>query len=127
MASKARARKVAERVREELAAVLLEQVSDPRLQLITITDVDVDRELAYASIFVTALGGEDRSDEVMEGLAAASGFLRRELANRIPMRTFPQLRFEWDASYERGTRIDELLDQLKLERGEIPGETGDED
>lgn len=127
MASKARARKVAERVREELAAVLLEQVSDPRLRLITITDVDVDRELAFASIYVTALGGDDRSEEVMEGLSAASGFLRRELANRIPMRTFPQLRFEWDASYERGTRIDELLDQLKLERGEIPGEAGDED
>ena len=127
MASTARARKVGERVREELAAILIEQVSDPRLQMITITGVDVDRELAFASIYVTAMGDDERSDEVMEGLEAARGFLRRELANRIPMRTFPQLRFEWDASYQRGTRIDELLDQLRAERGESPGETGDDD
>jgi ribosome-binding factor A len=127
MASTARARKVGERVREELAAILIEQVSDPRLQMITITGVDVDRELAFASVYVTAMGDDDRSDEVMEGLQAAHGFLRRELASRIHMRTFPQLRFEWDASYEHGTRIDELLDQLRSERGEPPGEPGDED
>ena len=127
MASTARARKVGERVQEELASILIEQVSDPRLQMITITGVDVDRELAFASIYVTAMGDDDRSKEVMEGLEAAHGFLRRELASRIQMRTFSQLRFEWDASYERGTRIDELLDQLRSERGESPGEPGDED
>lgn len=127
MASKARARKVGERVREELAAILIEQVSDPRLQLITITGVEVDRELAFATIFVTGLGDDSRSEEVMEGLEAAQGYLRRELAGRIPMRSFPQLRFQWDASYERGTRIDELLDQLQSERGEPTGEPVDED
>jgi ribosome-binding factor A len=124
MASKARARKVGERIREELAAILIEHVSDPRLQMLTVTEVTVDRELAFATIFVTALGGVDRSKEVLEGLEVAGGFLRRELAARIPMRSFPELRFRWDASYERGTRIDELLDQLRAERGEAPGETG---
>lgn len=127
MASTARARKVAERIREELAAILLEQVSDPRLQMITITDVDVDRELAFASIYVTAMGDDERVQEVIEGLEAAQGFLRRELANRIAMRSFPHLRFQWDASYQQGTRIDQLLDQLRSERGEAPGEPGDND
>jgi ribosome-binding factor A len=127
MASKARARKVGERIREELAAVLNEQVSDPRLQLITITGVEVDRELAFATIFVSGLGDDNRSEDVMGGFEAAQGFLRRELAGRISMRSFPQLRFKWDTSYERGTRIDELLDQLQSERGEPTGEPGDED
>ncbi len=127
MASKARARRVADRVREELAALLIEDVSDPRLKLVTITGVDVDRELAFASIYVSAIGEEDRSQEVMEGLAAAQGYLRRELANRIPMRSFPQLRFNWDTSYDRGTHIDDLLDQLQAERDVTPGEPGDDD
>jgi ribosome-binding factor A len=127
MASKGRARRVGERIREELAAILLEQVSDPRLKLMTITGVEVDRELAFATIYVTAMGEADRSEEVMQGLEAAQGFFRRELAGRIDMRSFPQLRFRWDASYEHGTRIDELLDQLRSERGEPTGEQGDED
>jgi ribosome-binding factor A len=125
MASKGRARRVGERIREEMAAILLEQVSDPRLQMITITGVEVDRELAFATIYVTAMGEADRSEEVMGGLDAAQGFLRRELAGRIEMRSFPQLRFKWDTSYEQGTRIDELLDQLRSERGEPAGEQGD--
>lgn len=127
MASKARARRVGDRIREEMATILIEQISDPRLRMVTITSVDVDRELAFATIYVSAIGEADRSDEVMAGLDAAQGYLRRELSSRIPMRSFPQLRFRWDVSHERGTRIDELLDQLSAERGEIPGDEGDED
>ncbi len=127
MASKARARRVGDRIREELATLLIEQISDPRLRMVTITGVDVDRELAFATIYVSAIGEADRTDEVMAGLNAAQGYLRRELSIRIPMRSFPQLRFRWDASHERGTRIDDLLDQLRAERGEVPGDEGDED
>jgi len=125
MASKSRARRVGDRIREELAAVLIEQVSDPRLVLITITGVEVDRELAFATVYITAMGGEDRSEEVMQGIEAAQGYLRRELAGRIQMRAFPQLRFRWDTSHEKGTRVDDLLDQLRAERGEPDGEPGD--
>jgi ribosome-binding factor A len=127
MASKTRARKVADRIREELATILIEQVSDPRLKMVTVTGVEVDRELSFASIFVTSIGDDDREKEVKAGLEAARGFLRRELSSLIPMRSFPQLRFEWDASYEQGTRIDELLDQIKSERGDSPGDPLDED
>lgn len=127
MASKARARRVGDRIREEMATILIEQISDPRLRMVTITSVDVDRELAFATMYVSAIGEADRVEEVMAGLDAAQGYLRRELSSRIPMRSFPQLRFRWDVSHERGTRIDELLDQLSAERGEIPGDEGDED
>ncbi len=122
MASKARARKVAERIREELADILVRDVADPRLAMITIMDVDVDRELAYAQVFVFASGEDDRMDEVLAGLEGAQGFLRSQLAARIQLRSFPQLRFCWDASHQRGAHIEELLDSLKEERGEPAGD-----
>ena len=122
MATKARARKVAERIQEELADILMRNVADPRLAMITITEVDVDRELAYAQIYVVASGDDERMDEVLAGLEGAQGYLRSQLAARIQLRSFPQLRFRWDASHERGARIDELLDSLQEERGEKAGD-----
>jgi ribosome-binding factor A len=122
MATKARARKVAERVQEELADILTRNVADPRLAMITITDVDVDRELAYAQIYVVASGDDERMDEILAGLEGAQGYLRSQLAARIQLRSFPQLRFRWDASHERGARIEELLDGLQEERGDKAGD-----
>jgi ribosome-binding factor A len=122
MATKARARKVAERIQEELADILMRNVADPRLAMTTITNVDVDRELAYAQIYVVASGDDERMDEVLAGLEAAQGYLRSQLAARIQLRSFPQLRFRWDASHERGARIEELLDSLQEERGDKAGD-----
>ena len=122
MATKARARKIAERIQEELADILMRNVADPRLAMITITAVDVDRELAYAQIYVVASGDDERMDEVLAGLEGAQGYLRSQLAARIQLRSFPQLRFRWDASHERGARIEELLDSLQEERGEKAGD-----
>ncbi len=122
MATKARARKIADRIQEELADILRRDVADPRLAMITITDVDVDRELAYAQVFVVASEDDERMDDVLEGLEGAQGFLRSQLAARIQLRSFPQLRFRWDASHQRGARIEELLDSLQAERGEQAGD-----
>lgn len=122
MATKARARKIAERIQEELADILMRNVADPRLAMVTITAVDVDRELAYAQIYVVASGDDERMDEVLAGLEGAQGYLRSQLAARIQLRSFPQLRFRWDASHERGARIEELLDSLQEERGAKAGD-----
>ena len=122
MATKARARKVGDRIREELADILIRDVADPRLAMVTVTQVDVDRELAYAQVYVIASGEDDRMDDVLDGLERAQGFLRSQLAARIQLRSFPQLRFRWDASHQRGMRIEELLDSLKEERGEQEGD-----
>jgi len=92
--------------------MLLQEVSDPRLSGISVTDVEVDRELAYANIYVSALEGSSRSQEVLSGLEHAQGFLRRELAQRIELRTFPRLRFHWDPTYERAEKIERLIAEL---------------
>ena len=115
MPSETRARRVADRINRESAILLQRKVADPRLASLTVTGVDVDRELAYATIYVTA---QDDEEEVMTALASARGYLRKQLASSIPMRSFPQLRFRWDYSPDRGARVDELLERLDQERKE---------
>ena len=125
MVSEARVRRISDRIHQELSLVLQQEVADPRLAMVTVTEVKVDRELAFATVYVTALGTQDRMNEVLSALEGARGYLRRELAARVQLRSFPQLRFQWDSSYERGTRIDELLDMLNSERTGDEGETGE--
>jgi len=93
--------------------MLIREISDPRLQQIFVTDVRVDRELAYADIYVSAVEGAERSKDILAGLESASGFMRRALSQRIELRTFPRLRFHWDPTLENADHIEKLLSQLK--------------
>ncbi len=122
MVSKARARKIGLRIQETLADLIQHEVSDPRLQDLTVTDVEVDRELAYATVFVSSMLPEEERETTMRALERARGFLRSELAHRIELRTFPQLRFRWDRSQEQGERIEEILKQLSADS---EGDEGD--
>ena len=83
MPTEMRLQRIENRIREILSEMLIREVSDPRLASIFITDVDVDRELAYADIYVSAIEGEERAKEILQGLESASGFLRRSLASQI--------------------------------------------
>jgi ribosome-binding factor A len=117
MPSEERARRVANRILEEIADLLIKEVSDPRLQMVSITDVRVDREFAYATIYYSTLDDQDRVEEVKTALEKAKGYLRSQLASRIRLRSFPQLRFRYDPTNVRVARIDELLAEIKKEQG----------
>lgn len=93
--------------------MLIHEISDPRLKLIYITDVKVDRELAYADIFVSAVEGVSRSADVLAGLESASGFIKRTLASRVELRAFPRLRFHWDMTPENADHIEKILADLR--------------
>jgi len=93
--------------------MLIREVSDPRLQQIFITDVKVDKELAYADIYISAVEGSERSREILAGLKSASSYLRRTLSQRVELRTFPRLRFHWDPTPENADHIERLLSELK--------------
>lgn len=95
--------------------MLIRDISDPRLSGISITDVRVDRELAYADIYYSALEGSERATEILDGLEHAKGFLRHELAVRIDLRTFPRLRFHWDPTFEKADSIEKLFASLHKE------------
>lgn len=113
MPSKVRLQRIADRIRQDLSELLIREISDPRLRQIFITDAKVDRELTYADIYVSAVEGASRSTEILEGLEHASGFLRRTLAARIELRSFPRLRFHWDPTPENADHIERMLAELR--------------
>jgi ribosome-binding factor A len=126
MVSKTRLQKIEDRIFEELSTILLMEVEDPRLSDVSITKVRVDRELAYANVYVTSLGGSESAEEVLAGLKHAGGYLRSELAHRVDIRHTPRLRFYWDPSPEHVDRIDQLIASLHEEEPISPAES-DED
>ncbi len=113
MPSAVRLQRIADRIRQDLSEMLIREISDPRLRQIFITDVEVDREMAFADIYVSAVEGAVRSSEILAGLEHASGFLRRELASKIELRTFPRLRFHWDPTPENADHIEHLLAEIR--------------
>ena len=112
MPSKLRLQRISERIREELSEMVVMEINDPRLSGISITDVTVDREFTFADIYVSAVEGHERAPEVLQGLAHASGYLRKALAERIELRIFPRLRFHWDPTPEKADHIERLIASL---------------
>ena len=113
MPSGVRLQRIADRIRQEFSEMLIRDLNDPRLKLIYLTDVKIDKELAYADIFVSALEGTSRSKDVLAGLESASGFIRRTLSSRMELRAFPRLRFHWDVTPENADRIEKKLAEIR--------------
>jgi len=126
MVSKTRLQKIEDRIFEELSIILLMEVADPRLATVSITKVRVDRELAYANIYVSSLEGSETADEIVKGLEHAGGYLRSELARRMQLRYTPRLRFYWDPSPEHADRIDQLIASLHQEEQSLETEDGED-
>ena len=115
MVSKTRQQRIADRLREDLSEMLIQEIADPRLEGISITDVKVDRELAYADIYFSSLEGSARAQEIKAGLEHAQGFLRSELSRRVELRVFPRLRFHYDPTFEHAEHIERLIASLHQE------------
>jgi ribosome-binding factor A len=118
MVSDARTDRIADRIKRELTLLFMQEISDPRLEGVNITAVELDREVSYADIYISALDGPDRKKDILAALKKASGFIRSQLAASIShLRSFPQLRFHWDPVPERVNRLDEIFAELDQEEG----------
>ena len=106
-----RGRRIADQIQRELSEIIRMELKDPRVGLITITDVEVTQDNEHAKVFFTALGEPVQQEAAGRALNHAAGFMRSELAQRLKLRTVPQLRFDYDVSVERGMRLSELIDQ----------------
>lgn len=106
-----RTRRVGEQIQRELAALIRDEVKDPRVGMVTVSAVEVTRDLAHAKVFISVLGDAGTRDASLAALNKAAGFLRHELGQRMLTRTVPQLRFVYDESIERGSRLSALIDQ----------------
>jgi len=114
--------RIGEQVRAEVARILHEEVTDPRIGLVTLTRIDVAPDLSNARIFWSTVG--DR-DEIERGLTSAAGFVRGRLARVLPLRKVPELRFLWDPSLELGDRTLAALRNLSPEDPQEGEETDD--
>lgn len=120
--SKIRQKRTAEHIRIILSELFLRDMRDPRLQGLTVTEVQIDRELLYADVYVNALGDDSRKDEVMAALDKATGYFRRELAGRLSQRQVPYLHFHWDPTLAHAERISQILDNLEIPAAAIDGD-----
>jgi len=107
-----RSERVADAVQRELAVLIRDEVRDPRVGMLSITDVEISRDLAYGKIYVSFVGERD-DDEIKGAMAAlngASGYLRRLLAAQIKLRITPTLTFFYDDTGRRGQQLSALID-----------------
>ncbi|QCO67909.1 30S ribosome-binding factor RbfA [Luteimonas yindakuii] len=116
--------RVSAQLRRELGTLVRQAVSEHGLPSVSVSDVEVTRDLAHAKVFVTALQAE-RSQEAMAGLKALAGEIRFRLARLVKLRHVPELHFHYDDSVDRGERIDNLLRDLP--DAPVDADEGDDD
>ena len=110
-----RARRVADQMQRELSELIRLAIKDPRVGMLTITEVEVTRDMDHAKVFFTTLGGKPDHDACLEGLQRASGFLRTQLSQRMQLRQVPKLSFVYDHSVERGVQLSQLIESAVAE------------
>ena len=106
-----RSKRVADQLQRELAGLIGSALKDPRVGLVTVTAVEVSRDLAYAKVFVSSIGEAGSRAELMAALQHASGFLRHEVGQAMRLRIVPELRFQYDETLERAARLEALIAQ----------------
>ena len=107
-----RTSRIGEVIMRELAQMIQQEISDPRVGMVTVSHVDVTSDLRYAKVYITRLNETESEEDVKEciaGLTNAAGFLKRGIAKRVEIRTVPELKFYYDKSLEHGFHMDELI------------------
>lgn len=112
-----RAQRVGDFIKRELSKAIQFEIRDPRVGMVSITDVDVSRDMSHAKVYFTALGKDNQEDakEAEAALNNAAGFLRSHIARSNTARITPKLRFYFDSSVVRGTHLSNLIDKAVSE------------
>lgn len=105
-----RTQRVGDLIQRQLSILIQREVKDPRLKFLTISAVEVTRDLSWAKVYVSALGTEEEIQEIVAVLNKAAGFLRHALSQTLTFRITPQLNFVYDASLSRGKKLADIID-----------------
>ena len=111
-APSSRQQKVGDLLQAEISEIVRMKMRDPRLGFVTVTGVDVSRDLRHACVFVSVLGKDKDGPDVLSVLNRAAGFVRSELGGRVELRHIPEIRFKMDESTVYGLRISEMLKKI---------------
>lgn len=112
-----RTQRIGDQMQRELAQLIRREIKDPRVGLVTITAVDVSRDVGHAKIFITVMG-KDSAQDIAQNLRVlndAAGFLRMQLGRAMQLRNVPQLHFHYDESVMRGAHLSALIDRAVAE------------
>ena len=112
----ARADRVNEQIRRDLADLIRTELKDPRIGMISLTAVEVTADYAHANVYFTSMTDRSAVETILAGLKKASGFLRLQLGKRIKIHQIPELHFKFDESLERGISLSQLIDQANSVR-----------
>lgn len=112
-----RVERVVALIKEEVSRIIREDVSDPRIGFVSITDVDLSPDLENAKIMISILANEEKKQECMQGLHSATRFIRGKLGDILEMRIVPEIRFVRDDSLEKGSRVLGIISKLGQTRG----------
>lgn len=124
--SSARPGRVQEALRQEISKILQNEIRDPRLGFLTITSVELTRDLRFARVYFSVLGEEKEKRLALKGLNSARGHIKGLLGDRIKLRYMPDIEFKIDESYEHTKKIYDILDRIKKERRDAEGDRGDQ-
>ena len=108
-----RSERVAEEIRKDVATMLFGEIHDPRIGFVTITKVQVSKDLRHAKVYFSIIGSDEEKEKTMEGLQSSSGYMRREIGKRLKLRYFPELTFKFDDSLEYASRIEKIIKEIK--------------
>jgi ribosome-binding factor A len=111
-----RPQRVGDLIREVICEMLLRDLNDPRLESVTITEVEVTADLKLATVFFSAMGNRSREEAALHGLQSATGYIRKKLGKELRLRYVPDLLFRVDQSFEYGSKIDRLIRTLQEEK-----------
>ncbi|WP_102400679.1 30S ribosome-binding factor RbfA [Haloimpatiens massiliensis] len=119
---KYRGGRINEELKREISSIIQNDIKDPRVNtMISVTDVNVTKDLHYAKVYVSIFGNHSEKEETLEILKNSSGFIRREIGRRVNLRHTPEIILEMDNSIEHGMHIDSLLEKIK-EKGQNDNE-----
>lgn len=112
-----RTQRIGDQMQRELSELIRREVKDPRVGLVTITAVDVSRDLGHAKVFITVMGqdGTDAVPQTLKALSSAASFLRLHLGRVMQLRSVPQLHFHFDESVSRGAHLSALIERAVAE------------
>ena len=111
-----RIEKIQELMKQEISKIILQELKDPRIGFVTVTQVEVSRDLSLAKVYISIMGSEEQIEGSWKGLQSSLGFIRREVGHRIRLRITQELRFVLDKSLDYSDHIQKLL--LQIERDE---------
>lgn len=107
--------RIASNIVKEISYILATEIKDNDIKFVTITDAKVTNDLSFAKVYFTVLD-ESRKEETLDALKNASGFIRRELADRVDIRHIPELQFIYDESIAYGKKIEDIIEQINEDK-----------